>query len=307
MPHCATPRVSRSLRGAASALLAVAGLACAGGAGLEQALSPVAPGFRASAPASGEAELGRHLVGDQPATNRCFDGTGATEAPVWDALEVRYTSATDAQLRADFGRTLTAEAGGGPRGTIVVRLGDAAIHRLDELYVNPSAACGEFVQAGGYLQGREERVITRAIRAGAIEVRKETANAVGVRVNVAIVGGRIAHRDETRVRWEGTDLYVARYAERVRVRRLEVRDRRLAAGQSLAIGPCALALRAVQAEGWDGTLSCRGGERVDLTGPLGVFVNWRSAPGVSYALFVERAGVALARVDAFQFVVQAVR
>jgi hypothetical protein len=284
--------------------LCVSACAAAGGAGLGGLLDDLAPGYRRKAPASGEAELGRRLLGDQVETNACFVGREAA-APLasWSRGAVAYTSAFDARLTADFGATVQAEATTGPRSAVSVTLGDVEIVRLDSLFFDPAGGCAQVVDSADYLRGREATVLTRALRAGSIEITKSSAGGVGLRVNTARVGGSIGSETERTTTWQGTRLFFADYPERVVVRRAEARERTVAVGQHVDLLACGFTLRAVQPEGWEGDVSCQGGRTGALRANLGNFATWSSAPGVSYSARVRTAGVARGVVDLFQFTV----
>lgn len=275
-----------------------------GGAGLGGLLDDLAPGYRRKAPASGASELGRRLLGSQVETNACFLGReAAAPFPSWSRGSMEYESAFDARLTADFGGTIQAEASTGPRTAVTVTLGDVAVVRLDSLFFDPAGGCAQVVDSADYLTGREARVLTRALRAGSIEVTTATQGGVGLRVNTPRVGGVIASETERSMAWQGTRLFFADYPERVLVRRADARDRTLAVGQHVDLGTCGFTLRAVQAGGWEGDVSCQGGRTGSLRAPLGNFATWNSAPGVSYSARVRHAGVAQGVVDLFQFVV----
>jgi hypothetical protein len=85
---------------ALAALAALSLGACAGTATMTigQAIKEIAPDYRARAPATGSADLGRPLLADQPETNACFNGDPGTATPSWTRLVLSYGDVLDGKL-----------------------------------------------------------------------------------------------------------------------------------------------------------------------------------------------------------------
>lgn len=289
-------------------LIAFALIGCVGcSTPLQKAIGDLAPAYEPKRPATNEAELGRHMAGDQPATNRCFYGREAKETfKSWDRADLEYKYALHGDLKADFGATVKATATIGPKTGVRVTLKDVSMERLDTVFFNADDQCNRFVDADEYLRGKDERVITRALRAQSIEIRKASETGIGLELD-AKVEATIGSQTQSSASYSGAKLFVAHYLERLRVRRREARDRVATPnGPPIDLGTCGFTLTAIQSAGWEGRIDCQGGSRA-VKGPINGFDNWNSGSGVTYAVRVRRDGVARGRVDFFEVVVESRR
>lgn len=268
-----------------------------------------APQYRAKAPATGDAELGRRLVGEQTETNMCFHGdTVVSEFQGWSTRTLTYDGAADGDLQSDFGEVLKVEGEGETSTSITLVLKDVSLTRLDDLFFNGAGPCAVAVDEDDYANGRTEQVITRALKAGEIEIRKSAEAGVGVTVDTEKVGGEISSETGTTEEWAGLNLYFAHHPESVRVTRFDRVGETLNVGTTLDLQMCGFTLDAVQEEGWEGRLSCPEGPTRQLNEQLGSFDAVRMGPGVSYSVRVRGGpGVAQGIVDMHRFNVVASR
>ncbi|XXY49180.1 hypothetical protein WME91_55145 [Sorangium sp. So ce269] len=282
-----TPPPTRLVIATLAALQLTACAASAATVTLDQAIKELAPDYRARTPASGAASLGRRLLGDQPETNACFDGDQGTAAPSWSLVALRYGDVLDGRLSADFGGALAVApaAGASSERSASVTLTDLVESRLSAVYLNASGACtGLFAEAGtSYV-----KVLTRAIRAGTIEVAAEQSTTAALSIDAAALGGAsVSASSSSGRKLQGASLFFADYPECFSV----VHDRKDCAGS--AVGPghacdldaCSFNVAALDTGGasWAGKLSCEGGAALDLGGALGAWGEaQKTAPGVAY-------------------------
>ncbi|WP_437994985.1 hypothetical protein WMF26_26660 [Sorangium sp. So ce185] len=281
---------SRSpIRLAIAALAALPVAACASTATvtLDKAIKDLAPDYRARTPASGAASLGRRLLGDQPETNACFDGDQGTAAPSWSKVTLHYGDVLDGKLSGDFGAAVKVapSAGVSSKRSASITLTDLVESSLSAVYLDASGACTSlFAETGtSYV-----RVLTRAIKAGTLEVAAEEAVAATLAIDASSLGGTSVSASSTSGRrLQGTSLFFADYPECFSV----VYQKRDCAGA--AVGPgnvcdldaCSFNVAALDTAGaaWRGKLSCEGGASIDLGGTLGAWGKaQRTAPGVTY-------------------------
>jgi hypothetical protein len=254
---------------------------------IDKAIKELAPDYRARTPATGSASLGRRLLGDQPETNACFDGDQGTAAPSWSKLLLRYGDVLDGKLHADFGAAvkIAPSLGVSSKRSANITLTDLVESRLSAVYMNASGACTSlFAETGtSYV-----KVLTRAIKAGTIEVEAEQVIAAALAVDASSIGGASANASSSSGRkLQGTSLFFADFPECFSV----VYQKKDCAGS--AVGPgnvcdldaCSFNIAALDTGGaaWKGKLSCEGGAAIDLGGTLG---EWgkaqKTAPGVAY-------------------------
>jgi hypothetical protein len=253
---------------------------------IDKAIKELAPDYRARTPATGSASLGRRLLGDQPETNACFDGDQGTAAPSWSKLLLRYGDVLDGKLRADFGPAVKVapSLGVSSKRSANITLTDLVENRLSAVYMNASGACTSlFAETGtSYV-----KVLTRAIKAGTIEVEAEQVIAAALAVDASIGGASANASSSSGRKLQGTSLFFADFPECFSV----VYQKKDCAGS--AVGPgnvcdldaCSFNIAALDTGGgaWKGTLSCEGGAAIDLGGALGAWGKaQKTAPGVAY-------------------------
>ena len=254
---------------------------------IDKAVKDLAPDYRARTPASGAASLGRRLLGDQPETNACFDGDQGAAAPSWSRMTLSYEDMLDGKLRADFGAVIKAapslRASSKHRASIT--LTDLVEDRLSAVYMNASGACtGLFAETGtSYV-----KVLTRAIKAGTIELSTEQAMTSALEVDVAVIGGASTSASSSSSRkLQGASLFFADFAEcfSVAYQKKDCSGSPVGAGRVCDLDACSFTVAALDtgSSAWTGKLSCEGGAGMDLGGTLG---EWgraqKTAPGVVY-------------------------
>lgn len=270
---------------------------------IDKAIKDLAPDYHARTPASGSASLGRRLLGDQPETNACFDGDQGTAAPSWSKVALHYEDALDGKLSADFGAAVKASSSAGvsAKRSASITLTDLVEDRLSAVYLNASGACTSlFAEPGtSYV-----KVLTRAIKAGTIEVAAEQAVAANLAIDAASIGGTsVGTSSASGHKLQGTSLFFADFPECFSV----VYQKRDCAGS--AVGPgnvcdldaCSFNIAALDtgSAAWKGKLSCEGGAAIDLGGALG---EWgkaqKTAPGVAYNVRVLKgSGLGTVNID----------
>jgi hypothetical protein len=270
---------------------------------IDKAIKELAPDYRARTPANGSASLGRRLLGDQPETNACFDGDQGTAAPSWSMVALHYGDVLDGKLSADFGAAVKVapSLSVSSKRSATITLTDLVESRLSAVYLNASGACTSlFAETGtSYV-----KVLTRAIKAGTIEVAAEQAIAATLSVGGSSLGGASMNASSGSGRkLQGTSLFFADFPECFSV----VYQKRDCIGS--AVGPgnvcdldaCSFNIAALDTIGaaWKGKLSCEGGAAIDLGGTLG---EWgqaqKTAPGVAYNVRVlGGAGLGTVNID----------
>jgi hypothetical protein len=300
--------VASALRRAALTAALAASLSFATGCGgpassLAKSVRDMAPDYRFKAPASSEADLGRELRGGQPLTNACFDGDHKEGEPKssWSKLQARYDDVLSGELKADFGSTLKVPVSGGAQGSskqsATVTLTDLHIDQLQGVYLNPRSACAtDAATRAGFDApgGAFVKVITRAIKAGSIDVKADSAltSKVSVDLQQAAGVGAITSSDNTDSRtWNGVNLFIADYGECFKVthQTQTCSNKPIGAGSSCDVASCGFQVKTYDAKTTSvvGALSCQGDAKPsELTVPLGSWAGEKTAPGVSYSVKV---------------------
>ena len=274
---------------ALAALAALPLVACASTATvtLDKAVKDLAPDYRARTPASGAMSLGRRLLGDQPETNACFDGDQGVAAPSWSRMTLSYEDMLDGKLRADFGAVIKAapSLSASSKRSASITLTDLVEDRLSAVYMNAGGACTSlFAEPGtSYV-----KVLTRAIKAGTIELSTEQAISSALEVDVAVIGGASTSASSSSSRkLQGASLFFADFAEcfSVAYQKKDCGSSPVGPGRVCDLDACSFTVAALDTStsSWTGKLSCEGGTGGDLGGTLG---EWgkaqKTAPGVAY-------------------------
>ncbi|MCC7439981.1 MAG: hypothetical protein IT285_00010 [Bdellovibrionales bacterium] len=261
-----------------------------------------APQYLSKAPATGDPELGRRLMGMTVETNACFVGVAKPQPfASWKERTLSYEGNVGAKLQKDFGPLLKAGAGVESVEKIEVTLGDIQEISLDKVYFDPASACAadeslrkDYAREGG----REEKVVTRALRAGSIAITQAMGMQASFEVAAAAFGGGAARgpasasagtANSTRSSWSGTQLYFAHRAEDMRVTQAGAPQCALSVGrgQSCDLAPCGAVVTSMSAKGkWGATVSCRDGFKANLKGTAGTWAGVHTGNGVSYGLRV---------------------
>lgn len=302
MNICVDRTLCRTHRALATlAALSLTGCASSATVTLDKAIKELAPDYRARTPASGVASLGRRLLGGQPETNACFDGDPGTAAPSWSKVALSYGDVLDGKLHADFGALVKAapSLGVSSKRTASITLTDLVESRLSAVYLNASGACtGLFAEPGTSYA----RVLTRAIKAGTIEVAADQATTAALQIDVGSIGGASASAASTSGRkLQGASLFFADFPECFSVfyQKKDCAGSPVGPGNVCDLEACSFNIAALDtgSAAWKGKLSCEGGAAVDLGGTLG---EWgkaqKTAPGVAYNVRVLK-GAALGTVN----------
>ncbi|MFS8065712.1 MAG: hypothetical protein ACMG6S_04990 [Byssovorax sp.] len=270
---------------------------------LDRAVKDLAPDYHARTPASAAASLGRRLLGDQPETNACFDGDQGTAAPSWSRMTLSYEDMLDGKLRADFGAFIKAapSVSASSKHRASITLTDLVEDRLSAVYMNAGGACTSlFAETGtSYV-----KVLTRAIKAGTIELSTEQAISSALEVDVAVIGGASTSASSSSSRkLQGASLFFADFAEcfSVAYQKKDCKGSPVGPGRVCDLDACSFTVAALDTGGaaWTGKLSCEGGAGIDLGGTLG---EWgkaqKTAPGVAYNVRVlEGASLGTVNID----------
>ncbi|APR88491.1 hypothetical protein A7982_13840 [Minicystis rosea] len=283
------------------AALSLTGCASSATVTLDKAIKEVAPDYRARAPASGVASLGRRLLGGQPETNACFDGDAGSAAPSWSKVALSYGDVLDGKLHADFGAAIKVapSLGVSSKRSATITLTDLVEDKLSAIYLNASGACTSLFAEPGTSYAR---VLTRAIKAGTIEVAADQATTAGLQIDAGSIGGASVEAARTSGRkLQGTSLFFADFPECFSVfyQKKECANSPVGPGNVCDLEACSFNIAALDTvrAAWKGKLSCEGGAAIDLEGTLG---EWgkaqKTAPGVTYNVRVLK-GAALGTVS----------
>jgi hypothetical protein len=254
---------------------------------LGQAVRDLAPDYRVRAPANSTADLGRRLLGDAPETNACFDGDPGAASPSWSAVTLTYADLLDGKVSADLGAAVKVSPSlrASANRSAAITLADLVEQRLSAVYLNPSGACAGLFAAPGtsYV-----KVLTRAIKAGSIEVKADQAITAGLQLDVASIGGvSTSGSTSSGKKLQGTSLFFADFPECLSVTytKKDCADAPVGPGHVCDLESCSFTVAALDtgSGAWEGRLSCEGGGPPSFTGKLG---EWgqaqKTAPGVAY-------------------------
>lgn len=279
-------------------IAALAALALGSGcSSLAQVVREDAPGFVLKQPALGSAELGRRLLSGQAEVNACFLGNRSQEPlKSWSARTLTYDASGGGKLQADFGSTIQVGAGASGSRQIKLTLRDMSVEKLESLYFDPKGPCAvDDALRARYAapEGVLDRVITRALRAGAIDITDTTGGAVNLTVKATAVpvGGGVDGKGQKQSSWQGAELYIAHFLEPVKVTLKAAPTCALAvnSGQSCDLAACSVKLDSVGPDGaYGATLTCQDGSASPIPGKLGEWEGQRAGAGVSYTLRVRK-------------------
>lgn len=259
---------------------------------LAAVLAQLAPDYRVKAPAGSKMHLGHRLVGTQPETNACFTGE-VDEAPNggWNRIELTYDTSTEGALRLDFGSLLqiplTAGTSVGGSKEVGVVLETLREHSLKNVYFLADGNCADDFES---VESKTYPVITKAIKAGSIEISGADELVASAKVEVAKIGGaEVAHTTGGERRWDGAELFFADYPEclRVKVQKVKCENRAVGPGNTCDLGTCSFQVETKNGAAWTGSLSCQGGETTAFSDTLGRYSKAKNvADGVSYNMKV---------------------
>lgn len=269
---------------------------------MQDAVRTMAPGYRPKAPASSDDELGRHLVGNQPATNACFAGDPTKESSSWNELKFTYKDVLDTEFSIDLGKVVQVPADVGIKAassrSATVILQDLAITKLNSLYINANSACvsnSQELAAFDRPGGAYMRVLTKAIRAGTVTL--EESNEISGKLNVDVVklgNASVGPKNQTSRTWNGASLFFADYSECFNVmhKRMTCSDVGVGSGDRCNQEPCTVTVNTVDpgtSTSWTATISCPGSPPQNLgVSESGGWVQYQASPGVTYNVRVQR-------------------
>jgi hypothetical protein len=272
-------------------------------ASLGKAVHEMAPSFRFKAPASSDADLGRELRDEKPLTNACFDGDRGEGQPAssWSKLEASYEDVSGAKLKADFGSILkvpaSASAEASSKQGATVTLTNIKLDQLSGVFLNPKSACATDATARAAFEspsGTMARVITKAIKAGTIDVK--TASSASGQLSIDLPGapggGASTNKSSAgSLTVNGVNLYVADFSECFKVtHQTQVcKDKPVGPGSACDVATCSFQVKTFDPKTNQvaGALSCQGDSKPsEITAALGGYAGEKTAPGVSYSVRV---------------------
>lgn len=280
---------------------------CANKTPLIRLLKEDAPNFQPKAPATNDAELGRDIIGKLPAINPSF--AGELEPSLfrsWSNRVLTYNHAHDADVSADFGDIFRVTADESTKVKVYIKLSNVQEQRLKNLFYNPSV--GSEFDIGGKI---ERRVITRALKADSVYIKKETVSGMGLAIDTTKVSGKLKTNSDGTSIWAGDNLFFGHVIEKVQVTSTSI-NRELATGQACTLSSCSFVLDAIDHNLWNGTLSCQGSgdnnDSYNLRGKVGSFINQRVGPGVSYSIQIQKVpGIGRAQVLMYRYVTTTIK
>lgn len=265
---------------------------------LEKAIKRIAPDYQAARPATNNAELGHRLIDGVPDANQCYiSAPDTTPARSWEKIVLEYEGSVSGEVKTDFGKTITAEAGGSKNVNSTVTLEGLSESRLkrEGLFMNPKAVCADRdEEIEKYKKGQTDFVIIRAVRADRVSVTSHDKNSAHLKVDSTITKGipvnaQGSGQSSDKETWDGNDLYVSRYVRPVDTKLERIVGENISVpGSTGRIGACSFSLLGLTPTEWTGNLNCDGdnGKPTMLKATIHVANGVNTAPGVTYSVRV---------------------